>query len=457
LIRGRIHQRDGAAPDLAKKSRATSKRDHRASGGGDAKVAAVLELQRLAGNVAVEEYLQGASLTEAPAVQRAVATASTTEPLLVKWSSHHAAVKKLQQRLNAAGQEPPLKIDGLFGPLTYKAVSSFQSAHTLDADGKVGEKTWAALDEVAATPEIAATEDELGAHAAEKMRQANEQPYDNDRGIHYASNYKHDAPGRWREDFRNGYADPTYFERIQPMDWRLKPGMSASAAMKSWLRGLTIAECNSTVVAIEIDSLRAAIGDAKFDAKFGSTDHPVPEKQRLRIKPNPSETPIENLIERTEAAKAGQAGTLGHRPAKTGEWYYFYNHPKYLLKHPGGDWQGENALFMGIRAADGVQIWSGLGADQKTEPDLAVEMIEAYNYDRSAYDLQRLEQLFGPDESKWESYRDDGVNFPRKINSYDDIINAEPYTLHGTTRKGGFLPQAGARLSASKVEKLAEE
>ena len=84
-------------------------------------------------------------------------------------------------------------------------------------------------------------------------------------------------------------------------------------------------------------------------------------------------------------------------------------------------------------------------------------MIEAYNYDRSAYDLQRLEQLFGPDESKWGIYRDDGVNFPRKINSYDDIINAEPYTLNGTTRKGGFLPQAGARLSASKVEKLAEE
>ena len=35
-----------------------------------------------------------------------------------------------------------------------------------------------------------------------------------------------------------------------------------------------------------------------------------------------------------------------------GQWYYFYNHPKYLLKHPGGAWQGENSIYMG-RDKDG--------------------------------------------------------------------------------------------------------
>jgi peptidoglycan hydrolase-like protein with peptidoglycan-binding domain len=53
-------------------------------------------------------------------------------------------VKELQEQLNAAGAEPPLKVDGHFGPLTDKAVWSFQ-AEMLGVDGIVGPKTRAAL------------------------------------------------------------------------------------------------------------------------------------------------------------------------------------------------------------------------------------------------------------------------------------------------------------------------
>ncbi len=47
-------------------------------------------------------------------------------------------VKTLQRALN-------LSPDGVFGPLTEKAVIEFQRKHSLDADGIVGAKTWAAL------------------------------------------------------------------------------------------------------------------------------------------------------------------------------------------------------------------------------------------------------------------------------------------------------------------------
>ncbi len=49
-----------------------------------------------------------------------------------------ATVRVLQQKLN-------LKVDGIFGPLTYEGVIEFQKAHRLAPDGVVGPATWAAL------------------------------------------------------------------------------------------------------------------------------------------------------------------------------------------------------------------------------------------------------------------------------------------------------------------------
>ncbi|AFZ22999.1 hypothetical protein Cylst_0670 [Cylindrospermum stagnale PCC 7417] len=62
----------------------------------------------------------------------------------------------------------------------------------------------------------------------------------------------------------------------------------------------------------------------------------------------------------TDASAKGEQGKANNRPVKIGEWYYFYNHPKYLLKHPAGEWQGENSIYMG-KDDKGTQLWSGLG------------------------------------------------------------------------------------------------
>lgn len=53
-------------------------------------------------------------------------------------------VKELQTLLDKHGF-PCGEIDGIFGPATDTAVRSFQKANSLTVDGKVGEKTWAAL------------------------------------------------------------------------------------------------------------------------------------------------------------------------------------------------------------------------------------------------------------------------------------------------------------------------
>jgi hypothetical protein len=54
-------------------------------------------------------------------------------------------VAELQRRLNQAGADPVLEVDGVFGEHTRSAVILFQQSHGLVADGIVGPLTWAAL------------------------------------------------------------------------------------------------------------------------------------------------------------------------------------------------------------------------------------------------------------------------------------------------------------------------
>ena len=63
----------------------------------------------------------------------------------LRGGSSGAGVVAIQQQLNAAGAQPPLVVDGQFGPATVRAVIEFQKAHQLAADGVVGPETRRAL------------------------------------------------------------------------------------------------------------------------------------------------------------------------------------------------------------------------------------------------------------------------------------------------------------------------
>ena len=62
---------------------------------------------------------------------------------LLKRGSKGDMVVWAQQRLVGAGQAVP--VTGFFGKLTFGAVRSFQAAHGLPADGRIGTDTWEAL------------------------------------------------------------------------------------------------------------------------------------------------------------------------------------------------------------------------------------------------------------------------------------------------------------------------
>jgi peptidoglycan hydrolase-like protein with peptidoglycan-binding domain len=404
----------------------------------------------------------------------------------LRFGSKGEAVKKIQQALIDLGYPLPISTqktgepDGILGSETKKAIEQFQTDQKLTwSDGVIGGESMSRLDQLLGSkptpkkeePEIDATEEAMGKRVADDMDAANKGPSSADEGIHYARNYREAFPDRWKDDYYNGYANPTYFDRNGFMDWQLKPKASASEAIKSWLKGLTIAECFSTVIAIEYDTIRAAIGDAKFDKVFGSVDTEIPPEKRLRIAtPNAkdfNQIPLNQYMKPTDSASKGDEGTINNRPVKVGEWYYFYNHPMYRDKHPAGEWQGENSIYMG-KNKTGDQLWSGLGTlsevtndSQITEDEMMNQMVSAYNGDRDSDDNQILDGISKanggalPPEYRFE---DEGGVLPRVIDK-NRILTDPPYkaAIDGATRKGGFVVGAGQTLDVDKIKELREE
>jgi hypothetical protein len=395
----------------------------------------------------------------------------------LRYGSRGEPVTKIQQALIDLGYSMPISTkktgspDGIFGAETSRTVKQFQRDYGLtQIDAIVGPETIARFDELFGggvspkkkEPEIEATEEAVGKRVAEQIEAANIGPHTADQGIHYARNYRDSFPDRWKPEYMDGYADPNYFVRLGFMNWVLKPRVSASDAIRSWIKGLTIAECLTTIVAIEYDTLRAAIGDNKFDQIFGAADQVLPSDKLLHIAPPPAKLPLDDYMKATEAAAAGNEGVINDRPAKVGEWYYFYNHPKYLLKHPAGEWQGENAIYMG-KDETGNQLWSGLGtinpsgtSTKVTEDEMLEQMVDAYNGARDADDIARLENIKrnnGGALPKEYVFEDEGGELPRTIDK-SRVLNDPPYTVGSVTRKGGFLVAAGQTIDIEKVKSL---
>jgi hypothetical protein len=302
-----------------------------------------------------------------------------------------------------------------------------------------------------AVPEIPATQEELGKHAVSCMIQANSGPHTRTSGIWYAEGYKQSFPDDWDDDYANGYANPEYWERIAVRQWRLKKGRSASAGVKAWLKGLTIAECYSTAIVSEVDSVRAAVGDAKFDQLYGSEDQAV--EPRLELGQKGSNALHGGTLQ--YVASGGAIGTIGHRPASVGEWHYFYNHPKYLLKHPAGVYQGENAMLRAETAPNGDQLWEGLGQRKVTERQMYMNMMRDYNRPRNDWDNKRLERIRAAHGGTLPPEYDptSGI-FPDRLTTYEEILTAPAYSIDGETRQGGYDPRSRKSLDPARVQEL---
>lgn len=113
-----------------------------------------------------------------------------------------------------------------------------------------------------------------------------------DHGVFQPDEYKHaceaaGTPDKWKDKYRNGHTKSSSWGLGKhPMEFVLKKGHSASAALDEWLRGPTIADFRAINVADQLNELRGELGNGTFDRLFGSAgpaDKNIPSGQRLHI------------------------------------------------------------------------------------------------------------------------------------------------------------------------------
>jgi len=182
-----------------------------------------------------------------------------------------------------------------------------------------------------------------------------------------------------------GYLDPTYWVAISGQNWsfKLKDGQSASAAIDSLFNSPTRLECLSTTGAIFARSVRETIGAGPFDKSFGAKGK---HNQDLVIGPNSPEYQASRMNKLINTVTPASVADL-----QPGDWVYFWNCAQYHVKHPGGAWGGENAVFKGKGLYSGFGASSGGSADL-TEEQMNRELHKQYNDGLAAADQMTFAQ-----------------------------------------------------------------
>jgi hypothetical protein len=216
-------------------------------------------------------------------------------------------------------------------------------------------------------------------------------------------------------DARTGYANPVYFEKIANFTWRVRPRVSASAAIRAFLTplGYTVAECGTVIQAVNYFSILEAVGDRNFDQMFGAADQDTPEGQRLLLQLNfnkaeggkkaeDGKNPLKELFEPESALASKQeqaelrrekgsfSNAPGFRPAQLGGWYYIKNHQLYSTRHPEGIWGGENAVYVGRDPKTREQLFSGFGLVNRTERQMAQSLADEFNAPPSESEVEKI-------------------------------------------------------------------
>jgi hypothetical protein len=196
---------------------------------------------------------------------------------------------------------------------------------------EAAEETQAAaeLSSKGAIPEVAATT--VAAAAATASEQAfGDKPKAEapqlDAGMHRPEDYRaiceaSGTPEKWDPKYAHGHTSASQwmqpYEGRHDMTFTLHKGQSASQAVKDFLVGPTIADFRVIGVAIEMDTLRGHIGDARFDQLFGSsdrqTDAAIDTAQRLKIASSMYSIPFAEQM-MTLAADNAEAARRAQQP-----------------------------------------------------------------------------------------------------------------------------------------------
>jgi len=191
-------------------------------------------------------------------------------------------------------------------------------------------------------------------------------------------------------------------EQFKPGYFRLKPGVSASEALKDIFTGEQkhIIDCTMALILSQYNALNMTLGDNLFDRVFGSKNQsePTPEMRRMLICPHPitftnplgapepsalisihSVNPLSYFFDFCEKVKNGLI--LPFEEFEPGHLMCVTGHPKYTEKHLFVNGQGCNVIYVGGK------LWTGFGLGGKmvSYEDIKIKLAETYNKNPNTY------------------------------------------------------------------------
>ncbi len=253
--------------------------------------------------------------------------------------------------------------------------------------------------------------------------------------------YKH----LWEDGYWTGYTKGNIFSKDGSYLWTLSSSMSASKGLDSWFHGLTIADCGSTLTAVQLSVLRGRVGDEKFDELFGSSSK-RPARRAMVIGQAMDPEIFKDLAEE-----------VGEGDLQEGDRVYIAGHPQYSHRHPGGAWQGEHAVFVG-KGPSGEPLFSGFGVGAQTEDDMLKGMIKEYNHDKSPADevaIARAADDLGDEQRAAELKK--YYNNPPPPMAEGDVAGLKQVGPFRNPWKGKSYPKAGLQKGATRLSKKGAE
>ncbi len=214
-----------------------------------------------------------------------------------------------------------------------------------------------------------------------------------------------------------GYCNEDFFKKMGNSIFQLRKGHSATEACQKLIDGVSVMDCGNVTQLVYYLAISDIVGKETFDDFVAKSAKP------LYIATYTKEAPKDSLFfEFLTEATILSPSKENERPLTLCQLCYFRNYSDYLIKHPTGNAQGYNSIYLGYNTNKEQEFISFWGSGPKTENEIIALLSERFFAPQDIWDLNYLEKH--PDEKKEVKYNPDHQFFDdRHIYSY--TINLE--------------------------------
>lgn len=219
-------------------------------------------------------------------------------------------------------------------------------------------------------------------------------------------------------DYWTGYCNEELFEKVGGNIFKLREKASATDACRKLICDLTIMDCGNVSQLVYYLAISDLVGKKVFDAHAAQSDKPLFIATYTKDAPKTS-----LLFDFLSETKIPTPSKENARPLTLCQLCYFRNYTEYLIKHPTGNAQGYNSIYVGYNKNKEQEYISFWGTGPKTESEVIALLNERFFAPQDDWDLEYLAKH--PDEKKENLKYDPDHQFFDDQHIYTYVINLE--------------------------------